>query len=511
MPTIESALVLTPADMTEQTRVRLPLPIVKGNKDYREREAQLRRMDEILEHSGVESHFLAMRVAEARAEACKAGKSLSDRVQESVQVYAKQMLRCTIARVLSNESHRSFSCHLAESPLLQWFCGMTLSAVIHVPTKSTLQRMESGVPAEVITDLSARLVGCATRVNDEGNSVIGLREAVDLSLIWVDSTCAKLDIHYPTDWVLLRDATRTIMKAITVIRSHGLKHRMPTPEKFIAAMNAKAMAMSGASRRGRGGDKKRERKRVLREMKEIVGKVRHHGERYRNLLAQSWSQTNLSEAQAQHIIKRIDNILTQLPAAIKQAHERIIGERLVPNDEKTLSFYQPHAQIYVRGKAGADAEFGLQLLVCESAEGLIIDCTVSDRVTNDSKLLMPAIERMRHAYGPSAVTTAVTDRGFTSQDNNAALKELEITNSTLPRNPVELKQLLDDPSHRELHRRRAQTEARIAILKGNFIGDHLPTRSRTAQVRFIAWATLAHNLWVLSKLDRAEKPLAKTG
>jgi hypothetical protein len=348
-------------------------------------------------------------------------------------------------------------------------------------------------------------------VNDEGDSIIGLREAVDLSLIWMDSTCAKLDIHYPTDWVLLRDATRTIMKAITVIRSHGLKHRMPTPEKFIAAMNAKAMAMSAASRRGRGGDKLRERKRVLREMKEIVGKVRHHGERYRNLLAQSWSETELSEAQATLIIKRLDTILTQLPAAIKQAHERIIGERVVPNDEKTLSFYQPHAQVYVRGKAGADAEFGLQLLVCESAEGLIVDCTVSDRVTNDSKLLMPAIERIRHTYGPGAVTTAVTDRGFTSQDNNAALKDLEITNSTLPRNPVELKKLLDDPNHRELHRRRAQTEARIAILKGNFIGDHLPTRSRTAQVRFIAWATLAHNLWVLSKLDRAEKSLAKTG
>jgi hypothetical protein len=28
--------------------------------------------------------------------------------------------------VLSNESHRQFSSHLAESPLLQWFCGIAL-------------------------------------------------------------------------------------------------------------------------------------------------------------------------------------------------------------------------------------------------------------------------------------------------------------------------------------------------------------------------------------------------
>ena len=55
-------------------------------------------------------------------------------------------------------------------------------------------------------------------------------------------------------------------------------------------------------------------------------------------------------------------------AAIKQAHERIIGERVVPNDEKTFSFYQPHTQIYVRGKSGADVEFGLQILLSESAD-----------------------------------------------------------------------------------------------------------------------------------------------
>ncbi|MCC5023100.1 MAG: hypothetical protein J6386_10025 [Candidatus Synoicihabitans palmerolidicus] len=34
----------------------------------------------------------------------------------------------------------------------------------------------------------------------------------------------------------------------------------------------------------------------------------------------------------------------QLPAAIKQAHERIIGKRPVPNAEKILSVYEPDVQ-----------------------------------------------------------------------------------------------------------------------------------------------------------------------
>ncbi|MBA3707801.1 MAG: hypothetical protein H0W83_03145, partial [Planctomycetes bacterium] len=311
-------------------------------------------MDEILVMSGVEAEFMEQEVHQERERLEKGNVPLTDRQRAGIQEYAKQTLRCTIARILSNESHRSFTTHLAESSLLQWFCGITNRGVIRVPSKSTLQRMASEVPTEIIEQLHRLLLTRSAAVDADGASVLGLAESVDLSLIWMDSTCAKLDIHYPADWILLRDATRTIMRAIAVIRKHGLIHRMPAPETFIAAMNQQTMAMSGASRRGRGGDKKRARKRVLRVMKRIVRKVQRHGRRYRDMLVKCWAETDLSRAQAQRIIDRVDGILQALPAAVKQAHERIIGERVVPNVDKKLSLYEPHAQVYVRGKAGAD-------------------------------------------------------------------------------------------------------------------------------------------------------------
>jgi hypothetical protein len=504
-------LFVHPSDLAIQTEIRLPLPIVEGNKDYRDRERLLRRMDDILIASGVERSFLSAQVATARQVADDAGTALTDRMRSSIQRHAKQALRCTVARVLSNESHRQFSSHLAESPLLQWFCGIDFDQPIRVPSKSTLQRMEADVPAEFLSELNALLLQRASSCDADDHSVIGLADPVDLSLIWMDATCAKLDIHYPTDWLLLRDATRTIMKAIVTIREHGLRHRMAAPERFIAEMNAQAMAMSGSSRRGRGGDKRRARKRVLRTMKQIVGKVRKHGQRYRDLLAKSWAETDLTERQAQRIIERIDGILVQLPAAIKQAHERIIGERVVTNDGKTLSLYQPHARVYVRGKAGADAEFGLQLLLSESAEGLIVDCHLLDEITNDTKLLMPAIVRMRQSFGAGVAGTVVTDRGFASTENDAALVVAKVANATLPRKPEDMQAKFLDPIMRKLHRRRAQTEARIGIFKNKFIGDHLPTKDFDAQVRFIGWAALAHNLWVLARLEPAAKPVAATG
>ena len=75
-----------------------------------------------------------------------------------------------------------------------------------------------------------------------------------------DSTALKANIHFPTDWILLRDAVRTLMKAALLIRREGLRRRMEAPEAFLARMNTLSLQMSQAARRA--GSKKA-RKRVL--------------------------------------------------------------------------------------------------------------------------------------------------------------------------------------------------------------------------------------------------------
>jgi hypothetical protein len=63
------------------------------------------------------------------------------------------------------------------------------------------------------------------------------------------------------------------------------------------------------------------------------------------------------------------NRLSALPAAVKQAHERIIGERQVANDEKLLSLFEPDIHVIVRGKADAEVEFGNLLVLGEQTMG----------------------------------------------------------------------------------------------------------------------------------------------
>lgn len=491
---------------SEQQQIRLPLPIVKAGKDYHEKVALLRRMDEILRLSGVEAAFVSYQVEQAIAAAAAQGKVLSDRRRATVQEFAHQTLRCVIARILSGESFRCFACHLAESSLLQWFCHCNTLRGIKVPAKSTIQRMEESMPVPILRCLVNHLIDASTRCDANDRSVLELAEVVDLSTVWMDSTCAKLDIHFPTDWALLRDGVKSIMQTIVVIRSHGLKHRLPDLPSFVATMNRLAIEMGTASRRGRGADKRRSRKATLRKMKKIVGKVIGHGKRYAARLRVEWAeQTDLSEPQARRLWERIEHLVALLPEAARQAHERIIGGRQVPNDRKILSLYQPHARVYVRGKAGADAEFGLQMLLTESAEGLIVDCRLmDDEVHNDSQLLMPTLRRIKSAFGPEAANGVVTDRGFASAANSKVLEAEGIADWTMPRSPKACADRLCDREFQRLQRRRAQTEARIGLFKANFLGERIPSKSPTAQHQFVAWSMLAHNLWLLARLDRGE-------
>ena len=123
-------------------------------------------------------------------------------------------------------------------------------------------------------------------------------------------------------------------------------------------MNNLCIEMTNARRKK---DSKKIRKATLRKMKKLVNTIKKHACRYRDILSQEFDKTNWTGRQAQQVIDRINSILEQLPAAIKQAHDRIIGERQIESADKILSLYDKDVEVIVRGKAGSEVEFG-QLL-----------------------------------------------------------------------------------------------------------------------------------------------------
>lgn len=483
-----------------QPTLRPALPCVYGPVDFHDYCDRLKTIDQMLVDGGVEGEFIRLAMAEDPANWAEAKPAQLQRFAR-MSVLA---LRCNVARLLTGESFRDFAVRVAESSVLQWFLRIGEVDRVKVPSKSQVERFSKWVSAESMTQIHLKLIGQAVSPARAGTpQPLGLTEAVAAAEVFFDSTCLKANIHFPVDWVLLRDATRTLMKATVVIRRAGLKQRMPQePLGFLSDMNKLTMAMSAGSRQA--GAKKR-RKGVLRRMKALQQKITAHAQAHRGLLAQHWRETALSEKQTQVILERIDNVLTQLPTAIAQAHERIIGERPVPNEEKILSLYEPAVAVLKRGKAGAAVEFGNKLWLGETRAGLIVDFALLEENAADTALVIPAVKRLRGEL-KLEVKQVWGDRGLASQKNEKELAKSGVKSGLCPRNPAELQRRLEeDEAFRAGLRRRGATEPRIAIFKACFTGNPCRAKGLAARQLAVGWAVLAHNLWVLARLKLAQE------
>lgn len=483
------------------------LPVVIGNVDYQQFRETLIRIDRILEHGGVETEFVFDRLAAYEQEVNERAKYegrpmrlVSEGELARVARHAAQALRCNISRELLGLACRPFSIRLADSALLQWFCQKDQIDGVRVPGKSTIDRYGKMVPEGMVREIVNRVNQLAV----EGDKGAGFTRPMGIKTVLLDTTCVKANIHFPVDWVLLRDATRTLMKATEVIRRHGLRHRMSSPKGFIKRMNRLAIEMTHA----RGRDSKKERKRVLRLMKALLKVIRSHARRHRDLLQRRWQETDLSQGQARVIKERIDRVLEILPFAVKQAHERIIGGRKVANADKILSLYETEINVVVRGKASAPTEFGNTLLLAEQADGLIVDWKIyRDSVPVDSALVPESLKRIRKVFGRNP-KAAVGDRGLDSAENRKFLAGERIYNGLCPRSAGEMRKRMREQRFARLQTRRAQTEARVAILQNGFLGRPMRSKGFLNREINVSWAVLAHNLWVMARLMIAQEEQA---
>jgi hypothetical protein len=472
------------------------LPVVLGNVDYQEFEFQLHRLDELLIASGVEKSFVAQSLARFDLQFPAATTKSRARHQR----HSYRALRCNVLRGLLGEDYRGMSRRLAECPLFRWFCGLEELAAVRVPGKSTLQDYAHWLPAETLRPLIAQLILAAHRPS--GASALELAHAIELETVWVDTTCLKTNIHFPVDWVLLGDAVRTLMKATRLIRAHGLKQRMAAPADFLKAMNRLSLQMTHARR---AKDSKKQRKKILRLMKQQVKVVAGHARRHRALLDQEWQQTDWTRPQAEQVLRRMDGVLALLPQAQKQAHERIIGERRVANADKVLSLYETDTQVIVRGKAGGEVEFGNTLLLAEQRDGVILDWQLHrDSAPADARQLAESVARLETAYGVGTIRALGTDRGFCSAANQTLLQAKGIYDGICPKHPARLKERMAEERFVQLQRRRSQTEGRIAIFKNGFLGRPLRAKGFEHREMAVAWQVLTHNLWVLARLEQKQ-------
>ena len=127
-------------------------------------------------------------------------------------------------------------------------------------------------------------------------------------------------------------------------------------------------------------------------------------------------------------------------------------------------------------------------------------------ISADPRLVRPSVERVEKGLAIS-LTGLITDRGFDNKTNVRWLEERGIFPGLCPRDPRALREAMKDEDFARMQHRRAQTEARIAIFKNEFLGRPMRSEGFENRALQVAWGVLTHNLWVLAEKLREQRKI----
>jgi hypothetical protein len=188
------------------------------------------------------------------------------------------------------------------------------------------------------------------------------------------------------------------------------------------------------------------------------------------------------------------------------AYRRVIRGETVSNSEKVFSLFEPHTQLYRRGKAGEPNQFGRLVLVFEDGAGFISHYHLMDRDALDADVV---VEQTREAQKKhqGRIETASFDRGFYSAENEEQLSEIVNESCLAPRHPGQFAERLAHGSvefHR-LRQRHPGIESAIGALQSGNGLKRCRDHSELGFERYLGLAILGRNIQTLGKLLIAKR------
>ena len=480
-----------------------PIPVaVNGSEDYRFERKVIESINELLVFSGLDTaaaeHFV-LQAKKARARKALQNYSypvkLSSRDKQKAQARGIVALRVAILRKHLGLSYRAMSTQLALVELYQWFCQINRFITPTIPSRNTLNEFEKALGDDFLQTANAILISY-TIDNSGTDKAVKVSESIKVNDCFFDPFCLETNIHFPVDWVLLRDASRTLTLLITRIRKYAINRMSDSVATLMTKMNNLCIQMTASKGKA---DAQRKRKRVFRQMKKLAKKIAMHARKHIEKLYKNRHLVDLSEDNIMSIASEMNYILKQLPIAIEQGHKRIITGSHVDNKDKILSLYEPDVNVVVRNKAGKRIEYGNKISLMEQSDGLIIDWKmVRSGSPSDTKLCRASFDRVLRKYG--AIKSITTDRGCHSKSNSNHFEKKGAFDAMCPRSVSKMTTKREDSTFCKLQKRRSSTEARISILK-RFTGDRLLCKSFEQRKQQLSLSILTHNLWKISKMS----------
>lgn len=309
----------------------------------------------------------------------------------------------------------------------------------------------------------------------------------------VDSFVMETNIHYPTESSLLWDGLRKIIE--------------------LCALVAAELDLSGWRQQAH---LRRKVKSLCREIARVSrSKAPKSKAKLKRLYAKLLARTEKILQRAENLVENADSSdlatagrLEQIRVFIERtrqvsgtAHRRVILGEQVPNEDKLFSIFEPHTQLYRRGKAGQENQFGRLAMICEDGAGFITHHYLLKRDEQDADVAVPQTRIVQERL-EGAIEEISFDRGFHSQENEKELQKI-VAEPCLPKRGVnEYAEQMNNASvkFRAARQRHPGVESAIGALQAGNGLKRSRDRTELGFERYLCLAILGRNLHVLGRL-----------
>jgi transposase, IS5 family len=232
--------------------------------------------------------------------------------------------------------------------------------------------------------------------NPNGKGPEGEQQVIgNRGVLILDATCIPADIHYPTDLRLLNEAREALEEIIDTMHNPESGQKKPRTYRENA---------------------RRDYLRIAKKRK-VSQKERHKG--IKKQLQYLRRDIGIIHSQAEHeglmrlSHRQYKNLLVVQEIYRQQADMFHKGKQQV--QDRIVSLHMPHVRPIVRGKAGAETEFGAKL-AASIVDGLVFIDKLSFDSFNESTLLISCVEKYKDRFGcyPEAV---MADQIYRNRDN----------------------------------------------------------------------------------------------
>ena len=317
-----------------------------------------------------------------------------------------------------------------------------------------------------------------------------------------DSFVIETNIHYPTESTLIRDGVRKIIELCArLAETHALEGWRQHAHLWKRIKRASREIERIAAKKGPNYQR-----RLQRTYRKLLGQSRRIVQRARALCHElGMPAATADDVFAEHSLQAF---IARTERVQETARRRVLDGENVPNNDKLFSMFEPHTQLFKRGKAGEPVQFGRLVMLFEDGAGFITHHHLLPREQGDKDVVVEQMRIVQARLG-GRIPRSSFDRGFHSPENQEQLAEI-VAHVCLPK-PGK-KQAAQQESAAGVEFRQARqnhpgVESAIGALQSGNGLERCRDCSELGFERYLALGVLGRNLHTLGRLlIAAESP-----